>query len=97
MAVGSYAVQAPTPDSNCDLLLCSRGQLALRAGTPRLREKRNPGRWARRASLDLSIDQVEVGLVVLAGLGLLPTTDDRISVVLEPAGEALREGLAGAP
>src|SRR5215211_6734627 len=46
---------------------------------------------------DLSVDQVEVGLVVRAVLRLLPAAGDRVPLVLEPAGEALGEGRALAP
>ena len=43
-------------------------------------------------SLDPSVDQIEVGLVVRAVLGQLPAAHDRVAVVLEPGGEAVGEG-----
>jgi len=44
-----------------------------------------------------AVGQVEVGRVVGAVLGLLPAADNRPAVVVESAGEALRERLAVAP
>src|SRR5436190_18887640 len=50
-----------------------------------------------RGSLDLPVDQIEVGLEVHAVLRLLPAAGDRVATVLEPAGEALGKGFALAP